>query len=337
MSPITIRDVAKRAEVSIKTVSRVLNQEAYVKEETRAKVEDVIQELRYVASLSARRLASGQSFTIGLIVYNASWHYLHNVQKGVMETAQAHGYNVLLHPCDITIPQEIQKVLDLVHQRQVDGLIFTPPADNASALIEELKNLDVPFNRLSPTDRKSPLPYVATTDKQGAFDMTKYLIGLGHQRIGFVYGPKEQRAPHDRFSGYRQAISEANIGFEENLIVYGDDHFQSGLQAATSLLAVNSRPSAIFCNNDEMAAGAISAVFESGMRVPEDVAIAGFDNTPLAKQIYPPLTTIEQPIFQMAEVATKHLFKIINGDDLENLHVEIPTKLIIRKSTGFQR
>lgn len=315
----------------------MLNQEAYVKEETRTKVEEVIQELGYVASLSARRLASGQSFTIGLIVYNASWHYLHNVHKGVMETAQAKGYNVLLHPCDITIPQEIQKVLNLVYQRQVDGLIFTPPADNASLLIEELRNLDVPFIRLSPTDRESPMPYVATTDQQGAFDMTKYLIGLGHQRIGFIFGPKEQRAPHDRFSGYRQAIREANIEFEEKLIVYGDDHFDSGVQAAASLLAVNPRPSAIFCNNDEMAAGAISAVFESGMCVPEDVAVAGFDNTPLAEQIYPPLTTIDQPIFQMAEAATKHLLKIINGDEAGSLPEEIPTKLIIRKSTGLER
>lgn len=199
LSSATIRDVANRAGVSIKTVSRVLNNEPFVKSTTKDKVLIAINELGYVASISARRLASGHSYSIGLIFHNASWHYTQDVLKGVIETARKSGYSTLLHPCDVCNDLEAKEVLNLVHQRVVDGLIFTPPADNPSEVIRELQQLQVPFVRLTPQNRTSPLPYVTATDMQGAFEMTNYLIDLGHRRIGFVLGPLDQRAGHDRF------------------------------------------------------------------------------------------------------------------------------------------
>jgi LacI family transcriptional regulator len=292
----TIRDVANIAGVSIKTVSRVLNNEPFVKKSTRDKVLTAIDELGYVTSMSARRLATGQSYTIGLIFHNASWHYTQYVLKGVIETARKSGFSTLLHPCDVCSDTDIKEVLNLVHQRVVDGLIFTPPADNAREVIHELQQLEVPFVRLTPQDRTSPLPYVTATDMQGAFEMTNYLISLDHRRIGFIHGPEDQRAGHDRFAGYKKAISAAGFGLDPHIITYGYDHFKSGFRAAKHFLKLEPKPSAIFCNNDEMAAGSISAVFEEGLKVPNNISVAGFDDIPLASQVWPPLTTVQQPI-----------------------------------------
>jgi LacI family transcriptional regulator len=305
-----------------------------VKNSTKAKVLTAIAELGYVASMSARRLASGQSYTIGLIFHNASWHYTQDVLKGVIETARTSGYSTLLHPCDVCNDLDAKEVLNLVRQRVVDGLIFTPPADNASEVIDELQQLEVPFVRLTPQDRESPLPYVTATDMQGAFEMTNYLIGLGHRRIGFILGPLDQRAGHDRFSGYKNALTEAGIELDSDMIAYGDDHFESGFQATHNLLSLDPAPTAIFCNNDEMAAGGISAVFEAGLNVPESVSVAGFDNIPLARQVWPPLTTVQQPIYQIAEIATNLLIDLLKGEDITTLKYEVKTALVIRKSTA---
>jgi LacI family transcriptional regulator len=334
LSSATIRDVANRAGVSIKTVSRVINKEPFVKSSTQEKVLTAIDELGYVASMSARRLASGQSYTIGLIFHNASWHYTQDVLKGVIETARKSGYSTLLHPCDVCNDLDAKEVLNLVHQKAVDGLIFTPPADNAKEVIRELQQLEVPFVRLTPQDRKSPLPYVTATDMQGAFEMTNYLIGLGHRRIGFVLGPLDQRAGHDRFAGYKKAITEAGIELDDDIIAHGDDHFESGFQATRHLLSMESAPTAIFCNNDEMAAGSISAVFEAGLKVPQNVSVAGFDDILLASQIWPPLTTVQQPIYQIAEIATNLLIRLLKGEDTPDLKYEVETALVIRKSTA---
>lgn len=333
----TMRDVANHAGVSIKTVSRVINNEPFVKESTRLKVQTAIDELDYVISLPARRLSSGQSETIGLIFHNASWHYIQDVQKAVLETARRYGYYTLIHPCDMTREDDIREILNLVFHHLVDGLIFTPPADNAHSLIQELKQLETPFICLSPKDRPVCCPYVTTTDQQGAFDMTSYLIELGHTHIGFVRGPDVQQAPHDRLEGYLAALQAASIPANPTLIVQGDDHFASGQAATNALLAVNPRPTAIFCNNDEMAAGAISAIFQSGLRVPADISVAGFDNIPLASQIWPPLTTVEQPIFKMAESATQQLIKVLNGETGIDPCIEIDTRLVIRQSTDSYR
>ena len=164
--------------------------------------------------------------------------------------------------------------------------------------------------------------------------MTKYLIELGHKRIAYVIGPQEQRAAHDRFAGYKDALLSAGYLFDPETMIQGDDHFESGYAASMSLISLDDRPTAIFCNNDEMAAGAMSAVFETGMNVPKDISIAGFDNIPLSKQVWPPLTTVDQPIAKIAKKATKHLVALLRGEELECLHCEIPTRLVIRKSTA---
>ncbi|MBP7686852.1 MAG: LacI family DNA-binding transcriptional regulator [Thermoflexales bacterium] len=329
----TLRDVAKRAKVSVKTASRVLNDEASVADATRAKVLKAIRDLGYVANLSARRLATGSAFTIGLVFQNASWHYILDVQRAVLETARPAGYHMILQPFDAASDVDADSVLQLFTQHIVDGFIFTPPADNASQLLDRLSNLDAPFVRLTPFDRSSVWPYVSATDQQGAHDMTQYLLSLGHTRLGYVMGPIEQKAAHDRLAGYQAALAEAHLKFDPALVKQGRDHFESGAAAGRELLAMTPRPSAIFCNNDEMAAGVMAAVFEQGLRVPEDVSVAGFDDIPLSRQIWPSLTTVRQPIYQIAQTATEILLRLLNGEEPGDVHIEFPTELVIRTST----
>jgi LacI family transcriptional regulator len=330
----TIRDVAERAGVSTKTVSRVINDEPFVRETTREKVLVAIDDLGFVANLSARRLATGQSFAIGLIFHNASWHYIQDVLRGVLETARKSGYSTILHPCDVSREKDTQEIVRMVSQQVVDGLLFTPPADNATALLQALEKLSFPFVRLTPSDRESPWPYVTTTDHRGAYDMTRYLLSLGHKRIGYVVGPPEQRAAHERFNGYQDALNEGGIEIVPALIGYGDDHFEAGITEVQKLLAGKPRPTAIFCNNDEMAAGAYAAVYEAGLRVPAEISIAGFDDVALSRQLWPALTTIKQPICEMAKAGTTLLLDILNDKELTQIFLEIPTSLIVRKSTG---
>jgi LacI family transcriptional regulator len=329
----TIADVARHAGVSIKTVSRVINNEPHVSDVTHKRVMASVSKLGYVTNLPARRLASGRSSTIGLIFHDASWHYILDVQKAVLETARKSGYSIILHPCDVTNHTDCKAILTLVMQRAVDGFIFTPPADNSKELLESLNSLNVPFVRLTPTDRGSPWPYVAATDFQGAYEMTKYLISLGHRWIGYILGPGSQKAAHDRFDGYRVALTEFEIAYNPDFVKQGDDHFQSGVAGALALLQTSPRPTAVFANNDEMAAGALFGMHASGLRVPDDISIAGFDDIPLSTQVWPPLTTVRQPIVEIAEIATRLLIDILEDKTITEFHHIIPTELVVRGST----
>lgn len=331
---VTLREVAKRARVSVKTASRVVNDEAFVAEATRVRVLKAVRDLGYVTNLSARRLATGSTFTIGLVFHNASWHYILDVQRAVLETARPAGYNMVLQPCDAANDEDVHAVQRLFSQHIVDGYIFTPPADNSSQLLAELDQLGVPFVRLTPFDRAKPWPYVTATDRQGAFDMTQHLLSLGHTRIGYVLGPIEQRAAHDRLAGYQAALTAGHIEFDSTLIKQGRDHFESGAAAGRELLDLAPPPSAIFCNNDEMAAGVMAAVFERGYRVPEDVSVAGFDDIPLASQVWPALTTVHQPIYAIAQTATEILLRLLKHEPPASQQVEFSTELKLRQSTA---
>ena len=331
---VTIRDVARHAGVSIKTVSRVINDEAFVRDETRAKVTQSIAELGYVVNVSAQRLASGRSFTIGLIYHNASWHYTTHVLQSVLETGRQAGYNTLLHPYDASHPDEYQDILRLVSQRSVDGFIFTPPADNSAPLLNALQISQVPFVRLTPTDEQCPLPSVTTSDRQGTYDMVRYLLTLGHRRIGFIRGPLEQKAGYDRFDGYQAALAEYGLEMEPSLVLQGNDHFDAGRGCATHLLNLNPRPTAIFANNDEMAAGVLATAHEMGIAIPAELSVVGFDDIPLSRQVWPALTTVRQPIHKMAELAARLLIRLLEGEKLETLKYEIAPELIIRDSTA---
>jgi LacI family transcriptional regulator len=330
----TIRDVAKRAGVSVKTVSRVINDEPLVRPRTRACVQEAMQELGYTPNVLAQHLARGRSMVILLLFNDATWAYLGNVVRGCLAVARSAGYSIIMHQFE---PAEVcaqQLVLEMVAQRRVDGLLFTPPCDNAPDLLEDLRRRNVPHVRLTPHDRECPLPYVTADDRGGARDATRYLVTLGHRRIGFIVGNPAHSASHERLVGFREVVAECGLPFDAQLVPTGDWSFHSGIACARELLALRPRPTAIFASNDDMAAGVLSVARELGLIVPQDLSVIGFDDIPLAWEVSPPLTTVRQPIMDMARLACRLLIDAMTGRQIEALHHELPTELIVRESTG---
>lgn len=329
----TIRDIATKAGVSIKTVSRVLNNEPMVGEATYARVTSVMDELGYVPSILAQRLARGRANVIGLLCHNATRAYIHDVLSGALESARPRGYGVVTILIDPHQPGAQDELLRMVVQQRVDGYLFTPPCDNMPSLLEQLHQRAVPFVRLTPRDRSLPLPHVSATDRQGAHMLTEHLIELGHRRIGFVMGNPDHHATHDRLEGYVTALHAHGISKDEALICAGDWYFASGVAAAESLLALGARPTAIFASNDEMAAGVLQVAHRRGVPVPGELSVAGFDDVPLAAQVWPPLTTVHQPIREIATLATALLIDTLVGEPPLSTRFELPTELVLREST----
>ncbi|MDO3383954.1 LacI family DNA-binding transcriptional regulator [Gilvimarinus algae] len=334
MAKATIDDVAALAGVSMKTVSRVVNKEPNVRASTRDKVQAAIAELEYRPSQSARSLAANRSYVLGLLYDNPSANYVIDVQEGALETCRRAGYDLLIHPCRHDEPSLASEVLSLVRQSRVDGLILTPPLSDIAELVEGLVAAQVPFVRLSPTENKQACPYVQTNDQEAAYDMTCQLIELGHERIGFIAGHPDHKAVAERFKGYRAALKESRIKLDKSLVVQGYNSFESGRAGAAQLLALESRPTAIFASNDDMAAGVIIEAHHRGIAIPRELSVAGFDDTPVAHQIFPSLTTVSQPIADMASKATELLIKQLKGKAVQMPAAIMSCRILVRESTG---
>lgn len=330
----TIRDIASKAGVSVKTVSRIINNEPMVGDETRARVQAVMQDLEYVPNILAQRLARGRPMVIGLLFHNATWSYLSDVLEGSLDVARERGYGIMTRLVDVSKPADREELLRMVAQQRVEGYLFTPPCDNALELLNALQKRNIPFVRLTPHDRQLPLPHVSASDYQGARAMTEHLISLGHQWIGFVMGNPDHQASHDRLAGFRDTLQAHNIHFDPSLVRRGDWSFKSGIASGRELLETSPWPTAIFASNDDMAAGVLSVAHRMGIQVPEDLSVAGFDDVPLAEQVWPPLTTVRQPIHPIARLATNLLIDLLEGKTLPILHHELPTELVLRESTG---
>ncbi len=325
----TIKDVSERAGVSIKTVSRVLNNERYVSDATRRKVEQVMAELNFQPSLAARMLAGKRSFQIALLYDNHSPYYIHQIQMGVWDRCIEEGVRLLAQPMDVASPRLASDVGGLIDQTQVEGVILSSPVTDAIAVIDELERRGVPFVRISPGTAHDRSASVAMDDVQAADDMTSHLIALGHRRIGFVVGHPNHMASDQRLFGYRRALDRAAILFEPSLVRAGLFDFASGEAAAEALLTLQAPPTAIFASNDDMASGILAVAHRRGLRLPEELSVAGFDDTALAAQLWPPLTTIRQPTRDMAYAAARLLFS--GTSDLTNLR--LAHELVVRAST----
>ncbi len=330
----TIRDVAKQAGVSVKTVSRVLNNEPMVSAETRAQVNQVISKLAYAPNISAQRLARGHAQVIGLLFDNVSQTYFDDVLKGCFQAARKTGYGLLTFPCNVRRAQDRHEILKLAAQRRVDGFIFTPPCDNVVGLLEKLAHLRVPFVRLSPRNYRLPYPHVRIQDYEAAVILTEYLIQLGHRRIGFIKGSRDHSASQDRLAGFRDTLKKHRLVFDEQLVCPGDWTFAAGMTGARKLLGCATRPTAIFASNDDLAAGVLFTAHQLGIRVPQELTVTGFDDVPLAQQVWPPLTTMRQPIPLIAEMATQLILDLIKGNPVASVHYDLPTELIVRESAA---
>lgn len=324
-----IRDVAARAGVAVKTVSRVLNGHPYVSETTRERVEEAMKALDFRPSVAARILSGAKSNQVALIYDNHSPFYMFQVQRGCWDYCHDKGIRLLAQPVDVDDRAVGAQVRGLVSETHVDGIILSSPVTDCAAVLEVLDTLDIPFVRISPGTNHALTSSVFMDDAQAADDMTTHIINHGHRRIGFIKGHRNHAASEDRLYGYRKALDRAGIAFEPTLVQDGEFDFDSGVRAARELLDLLAPPTAIFASNDDMAAGVLAEAHDRGIDVPAQVSVAGFDDTTLARTVWPPLTTIHQPMAELGRIAAEIL---ISGGEIS--HRRLPHQLIERASVG---
>jgi LacI family transcriptional regulator len=307
----TIDDVAARAGVSIKTVSRVINREANVRPETARRVHDAIRELRYRPNLAARNLASPQAYLVNVLYDNPSDSYMVGVLNGVLAACEAAHYGMLLTHCDVTSPRLLDHVHETVTQHRASGLVLTPPLCDHAALAAALDADGIDYVSIDPREQRDDRPFVAIDDRRAGRELTEHLLERGHRRIGFIRGHPLHGAAARRFEGFCDAHREHGVALDERLVVGGLFSFESGIECGRQLLHLRERPTAVFASNDDMAAGVLHVAQEMGIDVPGKLSVAGFDDTPVARYVYPSLTTIRQPIRAMAQGAVDCLIRHI--------------------------
>ena len=333
----TIFDVAEVAGVSIKTVSRVVNHEPNVRESTRERVENAIAVLKYRPDKSARNLASQSSHLVGLVYddpaayENPSSGYILDLQQGALQGTKSALSELLIHPCDFRQKDVGVKLKAFIEDTRLSGIILAAPLSNMPKIVRAIRATGTPFIRLSPGNGDAKEKCVSTNDREVCAKMTRYLAELGHKRIAFISGDPMHKAVGNRFPGYQDGLRESGLEFSEDLVADGNNSFDSGLSAGMALLAQDPRPTAIFAANDDMAAGVLRAATQLGIDVPGQLSIAGFDDTALAQQIDPPLTTVRQPLVSMAQHAAEMLAES-NGNG--ESHQIVPATIVIRESTG---
>ncbi len=331
MSPkkqsVTIQHVAKMAGVSVSTVSRVLNGKLDVAEETKQRIESVIKDLGYTSSLAARSMRSKKNDLVGLIMPDIAYPFAWEVMKGVNRAIAESDYDLLVYTRgDVrkygTAAHE-QQIVSLLNNSITDGLLIVAPVSEeffSNAPIVSVDHLAV----------RPGYPSVHSTNYEGALEAMRYLIGLGHRRIGYITGRGELLSSQRRFQAYQDALAEAGIAFDETLVAAGDYTTATGYLCASQLLSLPKPPSAIFAANDQSAMGVYQAAQERKLRIPEDISVVGFDNIPEAA--YLNLTTVDQFIAEMGYLAAKTLFRLIEGQPLETKIQQLPTRLVLRAS-----
>jgi LacI family transcriptional regulator len=350
MAKASIKDVARQAGVSIATVSHVINDTRFVREETRQKVLDAIEVLNYQPNAVARGLVTNSTQKIGLVISDITNPFFTAVTRGVEDEINQHRYNTILCNTDED-PQREDDYLRLLTTQQIDGLIIAPTGIRCESLLQMAEaNLPIVLLDRTTPDLEAPLFNVNNVD--GAYQAIRYLISLGHQRIGFVIGADAISTQRDRLAGAKLALREANLPLDDNLIVQADPHFYgilpyqpssavrplphqqtlpSAYQALRKLLALPNRPSAIFVSSNQLTIGALYAFKESGLKCPEDISLVSFDDHDWAPLFSPALTVVRQPTYQLGRLAANLLMTLIKGERVEAPQ-PLPAELIIRGS-----
>ncbi|VVM37551.1 HTH-type transcriptional repressor CytR [Pseudomonas fluorescens] len=326
-----IREVARLAGVSVATVSRTLKSPERVLPQTRDKVNAAVEKAGYRPNLMAVQFRSRRTGNLVILVPAIANTFFARVISGAQQAAQFAGYRLLL--CDTQGREEIEREFaELVYAHQADGVIQlraydpfeapfpsadTPPIVNACEVIQDGRH-----------------PTISLDNRAAARAMTEHLIELGHRRIGLIKGPKSSPLTRERVAGYQDALRAAGIAVDKTLVCHGDFTLQAGQDGAAEMLALSARPSALFCENDEMAIGALKRIKQMGLRVPEDISLVGFDDIPFAQYCDPPLTTIAQPAENFGRKAVEMLIALIEKKPLEQRHVILPFELTLRNSTA---
>jgi LacI family transcriptional regulator len=329
----TIKDVARLANCSIKTVSRVVNHEPYVTDETRRRVLAAIAELDYAPNISARRLVQRKSYVICILLHQAGF-FQPEVLGKIMEISYEGNYDILLQTYFPSFSRSRNKLAQIIAERRIDGLVTTPPCDADPFLNNLLEQSGIPRVHITPFNRTRGIPYVSGEDFMGAYQMTEHLIQLGHRKIAFLTGPRNHRTSIDRLYGFRAALEAAHLPITPPLELDSEYNFPGGYTAAKMLMALPDPPTAIFAGSNEAAMGAIFALQEFKIDVPDQISICGFGDQATAKQIYPGLTAVYYPVEEIVEKAVLMLVDIVEGRQPENRQIILPTQLVIRGSTA---
>jgi len=331
---VTISHVAQEAGVSTQTVSRVLNKRPDVAPGTRQRVQEVIKQLGYQPSAIARSLASNRTRILGLITSDFSDYFFTQVIAGAEVEARKHDYFFMLGSTERN-PQDEPEYIRLLAERHVGGILFARPSTEPdSRQVAELLHSGIPVVTTAYHLPDETLTVVDVDNVDGAQQATRCLLGQGHRQVAMITGPASWRSVNDRTRGYTIALEAAGVTLDPNLIVQGDWSYQSGYRAMQELVARKVSFSAVFAQNDQMAIGAIRALREAGRRVPQDVAVVGYDDIPVAEYVDPPLTTVRQPMREVGEVATRLLIQAIEDPGAVQGEILLKAELIRRGSCG---
>lgn len=336
--PFTIKDVARLAGVSKTTVSRIMNNNPSVKPETKTRVLQAVKELGYTPNSIARALRIKKSEVVAVIIphgveYVFSDPFFPEIIKGIATVLNLHNLNLHL-VMGSTERQQREIYSGLLRSKRIDGLILVCLRFDDKEYILRLKRASLPCVSIGrfPLEKVN---YVGCDNKEGAYKVVKHLINLGHKQIGLISGSFDLIGGVDRFEGYKMALEKHNLEYDSELVTKGDWTREGGYQAMCELFSRTKIPTAVFAANDQMAIGVVEAIKEKGLQIPKDIAIVGFADTQFASYIEPPLTTIREPTYEESTMAAKMLIKLINGQEVRQPQVMLPTELIIRESCGY--
>lgn len=331
----TINDVARVAGVSKRTVSRVINGSALVGESTREKVQAVIQQLNFLPDKQARGLASKRSFLLGVIYDNPDALYIDQVQRGALDICTSLGYELVVHPCQWEREDFIDDCLSFVRRSRVDGVLILPPVSESRELAKALREKDVPYVRIASADLDDHSNIVISKDRAAMKEIAEHLTELGHKDIAIISGPRHFCSSQERLEGLIGSLRERGIEIPAHRLLEGKNSYETGIECAKQIFAEKPYPTAIFANNDEMAAGVVRVAKDFDISIPEQLALVGFDDNVLASRIVPSLTTIRRPVEEIASLATQKLIQaFLPESEAKQLDWEVTPYLIVRESTS---
>jgi len=331
---VSIKDIARSANVSHSTVSRALSDSPLVKEETKALIKRIAEEMGYSPHALARSLVTRRTQTVGVVVTTIADPFVSEIVRGLEETSQNHGYTIVLCNSNAEPRRELAAVKAL-REKRVDGIIITA-SRIGDLYMPLLEDFGVPIVLINSQQTGEYVYSIATDDHKGAEIATEHLLSLGHIRIGYIASPNNVSSSQARLEGYRTALELHGLQFDPVLIADGDGRPAAGAQAAARLASLTDPPTALFCYNDMTAIGVIRALNDLGLNVPADVSVVGYDDIPLVEYLNPPLTTVGQRKYDMGCMAMEMLLSLLNGaQNVQDITIE-PT-LICRKSTAPAR
>lgn len=328
---ITIYDVAREANVSMATVSRVVNGNPNVKPTTRKKVLETIDRLGYRPNAVARGLASKKTTTVGAIIPDISSTFFSELTRGIEDIATMYKYNIILSNSDQNKEKEI-RLIDTMLEKQVDGIVFMG-GEITNEHIEQFKTSRVPVVLAATHDQNNELPSVNIDYEEAAYEATKHLIDTTNAQPAFITGGEHVQSNGLKYDGYVRALQDASIDLDEQFVIENEATYHGGMEAAGELLEIENRPKAIFVSTDEMAVGVIHGIQDAGHHVPDDMEVFGFNNTRVAMMVRPTLTTIVQPMYDIGAVAMRLLTKYMNKEEVDEKTVILPHRIMERDST----